>query len=252
MERFFLALQRSLESHPSILNGKCFLPAYLKNRRLTDGVFPSVARDIARRLNLTLKKEVNNAFAPDLAIGFKRQRLNNVYGRPEKPKYFFEVESLNRAQLCLFLPDGHRNDDSKLWYYWGTVCKALQGHAEMPRYFVWLLILPDEPVSTMPFWDASSYYKLFSPRLRAIVQDSPFRFYDQLIKTSAKLFLHDKDWIRDGRGKDDWLKGRLLDYQDRCELVIITCTGKQLLMSRGSDEFDPAKEKRVLLRRKQC
>ena len=164
------------------------------------------------------------------------------------PRYFFEVESLDRAQLYLFLPHGKPNDDSKLWYYWGTVCKQIMGDKNMPRYFVWLLILPDQPVTTIPFWDASKYDRLFSRHLREIVQDSPFRFYDQIIKTSAKLFLRRNQEMKMNSTEDGWQKGRLLDYQDKCELVILTCTGQQLIMPRGRDKFDPAKEKRVLLR----
>jgi len=174
--------------------------------------------------------------------------VDYVYGDVNDQKYFFEVESLDRAQLYLFLPHGDRNDDSKLWYYWGTVCKRLQKKVGMPRYFVWLLILPDQPVSTIPFWDASKYYRLFSPHLREIVQDSPFRFYDQLIKTSAKLFLRRNDWLKVGNTDDGWERRRLLDYQHACELVIITCTGQQLLMSRGTDDFNPSKEKRITLK----
>lgn len=146
------------------------------------------------------------------------------------------------------LPHGKSNDGSKLWYYWGTVCKQILGDKNMPRYFVWLLVLPDRPVTTIPFWDASKYYRLLSRHLRGIVQDNPFRFYDQMIKTSAKLFLRRNQWLKMTPTEDGWRKGRLLDYQDKCELVILTCTGQQLIMSRGRDEYDPAKEKRVLLK----
>jgi hypothetical protein len=243
MERFFLALRKSLESNPIVQKGQCFL----QRRRLVNDVFPPIARQTGKRLNLRVHKEICNAFPPDWNIGH-RQMVDYVYGDVNDPEYFFEVESLDRAQLYLFLPHGDRSDDSKLWYYWGTVCKRLSGDVGMPRYFVWLLILPDQPVSTMPFWDASKYYGLFSPHLREIVQDSPFRFYDQLIKTSAKLFLRRNDWMKIGNTRDGWRRARLVDYQHACELVIITCTGQQLLMSRGSDEFDPSKEKRISLK----
>jgi len=249
MDQFFRAVIASIESHSSLLRkGELFLPAYLKKKRLVDNAFPPVARQIARRLNLKFGKEISNKFPSHLEIGCKRQRVDYVYGDPKRPKYFFEVESLDRAQLYLFLPHGKAKDDSKLWYYWGTVCKKLMGDKGMPRYFVWLLILPDQPVTTIPWWDASRYYRLFSRHLRKIVQDSPFRFYDQIIKTSAKLFLRRKDWLKISPTEAGWQKGRLIDYQDKCELVILTCTGQQLIMSRGSDAFDPAREKRVELR----
>ena len=66
-----------------------------------------------------------------------------------------------------------------------------------------------------------------------------------MIKTSARLFLSKNDWLV--AKNREWEKGRLQDYQDICELVILSCTGRQLIMSRGRDAFYPAKEKAALI-----
>ena len=244
MQDFFTALRQSLEANSRRLKaGKAFLPEYLKQRKLVNECFPPVARMVAKKLNLPLKEQVSNSFPEEWKI-WKRQIVDHVLGNPKHPHYHFELESLDRAQLYLFLPGGRR-DASKLWHYWGTVCKRLSGNKAMPRYFVFLLILPDEPVGSMPLWDIA-YSKLFDPKVRPIIQNNPFSFYDRMIKTSARLFLNKKDWLINKDG--EWFKARLIDYQHLCELVIITATGRQLVMSRGRDGFDPAKEQTVLLR----
>lgn len=245
MDRLFDALSRSVASSARLRRGQVFLPAYLKKRALTDLIFPPVAKIIAKRLRLDIDEQIGNPFPDEYRIGWKRQVVDFVFTSKNGCKYFLELESLDRAQLHLFLPHGGKTDESKLWYYWGTLCKKNEGYDGMPRYFVFLLILPDQRVGTIPWWDAGRYYKLFSPRLRRIVQSNPFSFYDRMIKTCARLFLNKTQEIigRDGQ----WRKGRLQDFQDICELVIVTCTGRQLIMSRGKDEFDPAKEKQVLI-----
>lgn len=247
MDRFFSALKNSLEANSKrLLRGRIFLPAYLKKRRFTKYESPRFARQVANRLSLRIEEEISNPFSQEFEMGWKRQMVDFVIGDPSRPRYFFEVESLDRAQLYLFLPHGGRKDHSKLWYYWATVCKRNSGDRKMPRYFVWLLILPDQPIVNFPFWDAYEYH-LFSRKLRPLVQANPFSFYDRLIKTSAQLFLRKQQELIDPQGK--WQnRGCLQDYQDRCELVFLTCTGRQLIMSRGRDGFDPAKEKRVLLK----
>ena len=246
MDAFFSALRRSLESHGRLLRkGDLFLPQYLKKRKFTNAFAP-VVRDVASSLTLHLDEQVGNPFQEDWKI-WKKQVVDYVIGDPEQPKYFFELESLDRAQLYLFLPHGGRKDQSKLWHYFGTVCKRIMGDRKMPRYFVWLLILPDQPVKNLPWWDAN-YFGLFGRKLRQIVQASPFAFYDRMIKTSSRLFLQrnqDLAYLKDGN--EEWKAGKLQDCQNICELVFLTCTGRQLIMSRGRDRFDPTKEKQVLL-----
>ena len=246
MDKFFNALSGSLVSSSARLRrGKVFLPAYLKKRALTDQVFPPVARQIARRLRLNLDEQIANNFPDDYEVGFKRQVADYVFSSKGRCQYYLELESLDRAQLYLFLPHGGKTDDSKLWYYWATLCKRNEGYEGMPRYFVFLLILPDQRVGTIPWWDSSKYYKLFNKSLRPLVQENPFIFYDRMIKASARLFLNDVQCLVDRNG--EWRKGKLIEFQDICELVFLTCTGRQLIMSRGRDGFDPAKEKQVLL-----
>lgn len=249
MDRFFSAISKSLIEHSRTLKcGKAFGPADLKKRKLTKYLFPPVVKSLARQLDLELHPEEKNKFPKEFDVG-KRQMVDYVIGDRNRPTYFLEVESLNRAQLYLFLADGKKGDASKLWYYWGTVFKKiLDVNKEMPRYFVFLLILPDEPIGHFPFWDATKKYKLFNMRLRKLAQDNPFRFYDGLIKTSARLFL-DRYERQKYRGK--WYRFRLQEHQNKCELVILTCTGHQLIMSRGRDRFDPAKERRVPLQWKE-
>jgi hypothetical protein len=240
MNRFFFHLRKSLESYSHRLKqGKMFHPRYLKKRAFTKRVFPLVARRLADRLRLHLGKEITNPFPQEWDVG-TRERVDYVIGNPRKPKYFLELESVNRAQLYLFLADDNKKDASKLWYYYATLCKRRGGDLTMPRYFVFLLILPDEPIGTFPFWDAHEY-KLFNRRLRKIIQANPFSFYDRMIKTSARLFLGRSQWIINEEG--EWEKAQLKDFQNCCELVLMTCTGRQLILSRGKDGFDPAKER---------
>ena len=246
MKLFFSTLKKSMEFHASSLHyGEVFHPKYLKKRKFTKYIFPNIAHTLAKRLVLPIHEEVANSFPEDLEVGWKRQIVDYVIGNPKRPRYFFELESLDRAQLYLFLPDEDKRDESKLWYYWATTCKRISGDISMPNYVVFLLILPDEEIRNFPFWDATTY-KLFSPRLRKLIQANPFSFYDGLIKTSARLFLKRRQWLKDTNG--NWKMGYLQDYQDKCELVLITATNHQLILSRGRDLFEPSKEKRAIIR----
>ncbi len=246
VKKFLSALKKSLESNSRRLQkGQAFLPSHLKHGRFTKNIFPDIARDLSKRLNLTYQREVRNKFSPDLDMWLPYQCVDHVFGDPERPKYFFEVESLDRSQLYLFLPHGGRTDESKLWYYWATVCKSILGDRAMPRYFIWLLVLPDQPVGSYSNWDCEKPHKLFDRKLKPLIRENPFAFYDPLIKASARRFIQKKEWmINETR---DWTKGCLADFQDQCELILITCTGRQLVMSRGRDFFDTAKEQRVPL-----
>jgi hypothetical protein len=92
-----------------------------------------VAQHLANQLRLTLTKELPHKFPDELDIGCKRQFVDYVFGDPDHPLYYFELESLDRAQLYLFLPHGGSRDESKLWYYWGTLCKKNRGDKSMLR-----------------------------------------------------------------------------------------------------------------------
>jgi len=245
MKRFFTALRESLELNSKLLQcGKVFHPSYLKRQKFTKNIFPRIAKNIEKKLEMTFEREVINRFPDDFEVGVKWQMVDYVFGDSRQPKYFLELESIDRAQLNLFLADEDKRDNSKLWYYWATLCKRIAGDLKMPRYFVFLLILPEKRITNFPFWDAHEY-KLFSPRLRQLIQSNPFSFYDRMIKTSAKLFLEKPQWLKNRQGK--WVKDNLQGYQNLCELVFITATEQRLIMSRGKDNLDPLKEKQIIL-----
>ncbi len=60
---------------------------------------------LAKQLNLPLREQVGNSFQKDWKI-WDRKIVDFVFGDPESPLYYFELESLDRAQLYLFLPHG--------------------------------------------------------------------------------------------------------------------------------------------------
>jgi hypothetical protein len=87
---------------------------------------------------------------------------------------------------------------------------------------------------------------MFDRSLKELVYESPYRFYDHLIKSAARLFItkhHDFKPTVSGR----WTKIKLTEFQDVCELVFITCSWDRLIMSRGKDHFDPKREINVSL-----
>ncbi len=245
MNKLFFALRESFEKNSKLLqDGKVFHPSYLKKQKFTKHIFPQIVKDIRKRLDIDVKKEVDNPFPDVFELETTRQRVDYVFGNLQHPKFFLELESIDRAQLYLFLADEDKLDDSKLWYYWATVCKHLNGYPRMPRYFVFLLILPEEKINNLPFWDAHEY-QIFSPRLRQLIEENPFGFYDRMIKTSARLFIEKRQWLyKEGK----WIKDFLQKYQGICELVFVTATERRLIMSRGKDNFNSSKEKYLQVR----
>ncbi|MFO8058669.1 MAG: hypothetical protein R6V10_15390 [bacterium] len=253
IENFFTKLKESMESNSSLLDGgRLFLPEYLEGKRFTSSFSP-IVHDLADSLQLRCEKEVVNRM-PDKKIYDlgDHQRVDFVLGDGGEAIFFLELESLDRAQLCTFWDhEGmkHEDIDNKLWYYYGTIVNYFTLGKEVPRYFVWLLILPDQPVNDEQYkvWDID-YYKLFHPSIKKLICENPFRYYDHLIKTSACLFINkeqdDEHMLFDPR-KKDWINKKLADFQSECELVYITCTIKQLILSRGRDNFEPEKETRL-------
>jgi len=161
-----------------------------------------------------------------------------------------EVQTLDRAQLYLFWEHKKLKDKynaNKLWYYYGTLAKYYDLKQPIPRYFVWLLVLPDRSVKSYPTWDVHvRQYKYFHRSLRKLIFENPYRFYDHLIKTAARLFLtenKDINELEQSARKTHRGKG----IHDVCELVFITCTGDRLILSRGKDLFEPKKERIVKL-----
>ena len=123
--------------------------------------------------------------------------------------------------------------------------KYVDSKQTIPRCFVWLLILPDEKVDdyTANLWDirkcGQTQDHILHPSLKGLIFENPYRFYDHLIKTSARMFLE---------ATRDELDGKCLkDFQNDCELVFLTCTGDRLIMSRGKNQFSPEKEKSVAI-----
>ena len=169
------------------------------------------------------------------------------------PSLFLEVESLDGSQLMHFA--AHEgitaaNDYNKLWYYYGTVANGVSYGRPIPRSFVWLLILPDRPVEPCPgftIWDSTPAYGFFGPSLNRVVCDNPYRFYDHLIKAEAALFIMRQHELKDSQ-TSSWTRRSLLDLQSECELAFITCTGVELILSRGRDRFHPQAEIRTRIR----
>lgn len=249
IERFFSSLKESLETHSHDLSGgRLFLPEFLKDKVFTKR-FRAVMQTLASNLGLSLAMEVRNELPVDYECG-SYQMVDYVLSKQQKPIFYVEVESLDRAQFATFREHEDIRGgwaDNKLWYYCGTVGKSISYGQTVPPYFVWLLILPDQRVEPYQIWDATSDYVFFHPSLKPLIFESPYRFYDHAIKTTARLFLQEKMELKD-RNTDRWLLRKLANYQDVCELVFITCTVDHLILSRGKDLFDARKEEKTEIR----
>ena len=253
---FVTALRESVESAKFLRKGNAFLPADLKRWKLSKS-FGKVMVALAKRLRLPLEEQVANT-CPSVYKCGSRQIVDYVLGPRERPVIYCELETLNRAQLYLFWdPPGMPKSESenKLWHYYVTLAKAYQRRAESPRYFVWLLVLPDHPVERYQIWDFEPDFGFFQPKFRKqfmhLIRQSPYRFYDPMIKLAAREFLtkNKEVWFRradDKAWEPKWIAPGTL--QHRCELVFITLTGRELVLSRGRDLFDAAKEQRVSVR----
>jgi hypothetical protein len=248
IEEFLAGLKTSMEQHSRELkHGALFHPKGLEGKKLTGTIFPKIASNLAGGLGLRLEKEISNPMPkPSVYKCGKRQIVDYVFRKGRKTEIFLELESLDRAQLYLFWEHegiSEKHNENKLWYYYGTLAKFhdLGGKDGIPRYFVWLLILPEHKVGSYPIWDVGEPYSLFHPSVKKLIYENPFRFYDPLIKTAARKFLQKKHDFRPF-GTKGWITKRLTDFQDVCELIFITCTGDRLVMSRGKDRFSPSKE----------
>ena len=105
MNKLFAALRESFEINSKLLqNGKVFHPSYLKKKKFTKDIFPKIANHLEKKLGLPLNREVFNYFDKEFDVG-PRQRVDYVFGNPNHPKFFLELESIDRAQLYLFLAD---------------------------------------------------------------------------------------------------------------------------------------------------
>ncbi|MBF0564515.1 MAG: hypothetical protein HQK89_04675 [Nitrospirae bacterium] len=262
-KEFLNKLKESIEDNSKVLmRGELFNPEYLRGHQFVN-TFDKVAKTLKNKIdpdakptNLIwqLEQEVNNFMPEGYDIG-RRQRIDYVFYRNQydrvnqKPTFYFELESLDRSQLYVFNDLGR----NKLRYYYGSIIKHdvinkmdSVTKYNIPRYFVWLLILPDKAVANYPVWDMQKLWGtrskeavIFHSSLKKLLLESPFRFYDHLIKSSARLFIRKNHYFDENNNKS------LIDFQNVCELVFITCTGNRLIMSRGKDEFEPDKEQTV-------
>jgi len=240
INKFFLAIKESLEEHSlDLKQGKLFLPLGLKGKRLTNNVLPSVIRTLSSELNMDFEAEVQNIM-PD-NYNLNPQRLDFVFKKHGKELIFFEFESLDRSQVYLFKDYSTMDEnwnDNKLRYYMGTLEEKIRKNLPLPKYYVSFLVLPDCAVNPYTIWDCNKHYNFFHGSLRKVIYRNPYRFYDGIIKSCARLFLETKI-SRFGK--------KIKDFQDRCELIIITCTIKELILSRGRDGFCRQQETRRVI-----
>jgi hypothetical protein len=126
-----------------------------------------------------------------------------------RPHVFFELESLDRAQIYLFadpLKNGRywpEENDNKLWYYYWTLAKHYLGQQdEVPCYFVFFLCLPNNNVGSYKIYDdAPATYVRYEWKFKKFptswvptkledVYNSPFQFYWPKIKQLCADFLN--------------------------------------------------------------
>lgn len=244
IEEFAKKLTKSMEEHsPQLKKGKVFLPEFLKGGQL-ENTFNPVTDALAKKLGLEQpKRHLWNKFLEDIYDAGKGQIVDFVFMENGGPIIFFELESLDRSQLYLFSDGGASTEDNdianKLWYYYNTLGKHYTKREKIPKYFVFFLVLPDQPVTKYQLWDLDKHYQLYHPSLKTSIFSNPYRFFDRQIKTLARAFLkRETDFFINGKWSEvSWDKS-----QQICELDFVTCTTDRLILSRGRDLFDPQKE----------
>jgi len=239
IQNIFMKLKEAMEQHSRILkSGRAFLPEGLEGKALTREVFPKIVGTLASKLKLDLRKEVRNYMPGNYYkdYGVEYQIIDFVFKMDDKDMIFFELESLDRSQIYLFRDYNDMDpdwDDNKLRYYKGTLERRIAKGIHLPRYYISLLILPDQAVGNYTIWDFNKHYNFLHKSLRQVIYQNPYRFYDGMIKSSARLWLEERL---------DYTGDTLRELQNKCELVFITCTIENLILSRGRDLFNPKKE----------
>lgn len=244
IEELVKKLAQCMEDHSlGLEKGRVFLPESLKGGQL-ENIFAPVTGTLAKKVGLEQpRRHWANEFLEDIYRAGKRQLVDFVFMENSSPIIFFELESLDRSQLYLFSDGGASTTDidiaNKLWHYYNTLGKHYTNREKIPKYFVFFLILPDQPVTKYQLWDLDKNYQLYDPSLKASIFSNPYRFFDRQIKTLARAFLkRETEFFIKGKWSEvPWEKS-----QQICELDFVTCTIDRLILSRGRDLFDPQKE----------
>jgi len=244
LDAFAQAIQRSA------LGAEMLGSDWLRGGRFVRA-FDGVMSAAFRRLGFGVKRERDNPWLAEWRREHSdqamcQQRVDYLLTRKGRPAGIAELESLDRAQMMTFKCQYSNSDSGKPEYYWATV-DHLVAHPEMlrPDFFLFVLALPDFAVNPYVVWDTSdeAYYGV-NKADRRVIYRSPYRFYDPRIKhlLRERLVNHDPEATRES----NWLVNgrRLSELQEVCELVVLTLTGPELILSRGRDLFAPAKEAR--------
>jgi hypothetical protein len=250
VDQFVQHLRHAMEFSPSLKRGSAFLPADLKQWKLSKTLFAPVMDSVRAKSDWTLQHERHISFPKDYGV-WKAMRVDYAFHDRDfaKPTLYVELETLDRAQLYNFHPHPKAiRDESKLWHYYGLVAKHLDAperRQAAPRALIFLLVLPDERVERYRIWDACRDYRLVDASVAELIRESPFRIYDPLIKATARLFLERLVELPSGNGH--WRKQRLRELQSVCELVFVTMTRTHIVVSRGRDGFTATSDRRYRL-----
>jgi hypothetical protein len=219
----------------------------LRAGRFLTSIDPLLCRAF-RSVGFGVQRERDNPFL----VGWRKehpgericlQRVDYLLRRGRRVAAIAELESLDRAQIYTFTCQYYDWDSGKREYYWATVDHLLR-HRENLEFFLFLLALPDFPVAPYKIWDTSDEYYEVTKAQREEIFKSRYRFYDHRIKRILRDLLLNTD--RESSPDDNWLvQGRpLAECQDVCELLVVTLTGPELILARGRDLLDPAREVR--------
>jgi hypothetical protein len=246
VDTFVQHLKTSIESTAGLQKGEAFLPAGLQGSQLSKQLFSPVVSDVALTLGWSVQLERHIPFPKEYEVWNAMRVDYSFYATDrDQPMIYLELETLDRAQLYNFLPRKNGDSDaSKLWHWYGIVANHLTKRGLAPSALIFLLVLPDEPVSSYQVWDVYDA-KLFDTEIRQLIYLSPFRVYDSLIKAAAQLFLERRMEFPTGGG--DWKTCTPKDFQEVCELVFVTVTRAFLVVARGKEGFVTAADKRYPL-----
>ncbi len=258
IEDFVEALKQGMEQHAvQLKHGDLFLPKYLRSEQFTserldaknlEETFRPVAEAVGVNFGWDLPRAKTRITFQEEYVGRNHKGQVPDFAFKDKnsgaPTVLLELESLDRSQLYLFtdgcVSEKESDIDNKLWHYYGNLGNYYSKHEELPRYFVFFLVLPDQSVTSYRLWDIAEPYQLYHKNLESVVYKNPYRFFDGLIKTMARAFLKRENEFLIGR---KWIERDWRDSQQVCELIFITCTIDRLILSRGCNLFDPQRER---------